>query len=136
MKKIISLNTLMLMSLAIGSVSMISAESTSETTFEYSSKSKKKEEGAKRNKSAFSQDKAEMKKIEKALRNVQRKFDEGELDRKAALKELKSLEAKIKKLSTRMEKDENHGKMSEVHTHTLQRKLDEARKHVEEKSAE
>jgi len=65
-----------------------------------------------------------MKAIEKQLEEIKRHFTKDH-DAKAAKRKLKAIPAKIKKAAASMKKHSEHGKMWEVHEHTLQRKLQE-----------
>jgi hypothetical protein len=122
MKKLLSLQALMLMSLVIGSTSLIEAYNNSN---KYASKETKKN-----NKIPAQSDKASMKSIEKLLHEIQREFEKSN-DAKAANKKLNAIPAQIKKAIATMKKDEKHGKIWETHLHTLNRKLREIREYIQ-----
>ena len=96
---------------------------------------RKKEKEKKRYPQAKSDDKAKkqcqenMKSIEAQLRKIKRQFQKDH-NASQALEQLKALEPKIKSVIANMKKNEQHGKMYEVHEHTLQRKLKKVREYV------
>jgi len=89
MKKILSLQTIMLMSLAIGSASFMEA-------YGDCNKYAHKKENAE-GKSDFAEDKDSMKHIEKCIRNIRHKLDEHTICKKEALEKLNRLKPRIKK---------------------------------------
>jgi len=73
--------------------------------------------------------KKSMKDIEKEIAKVRQQFKKNG-DSSIAIKQLKNLERRVAKLVAKMKKDEVHGKMWEIHQHTLERKIKEAREFV------
>lgn len=116
MKKITSLQFLMFMSLALGSSYMMIA----------------KESQAKQ-KVAQEVKPVSMKSIEHCLNKIRQDFEKSG-DAAAANKALKQVEKDIKKCVSELKAKEKHGKMYEVHQHTLERKLEEVRNFVNKKS--
>lgn len=121
MKKITSLQFLTLMTLALGSSFVTECYGGSD---KYADKSKKSAS------SKGGQKEESMKCLEKQLHQIKREFKKNH-DQDEALRKLKALEPKIKALIARMKKSEKHGKMWEVHEHTLNRKLREIRDYVQ-----
>lgn len=74
-----------------------------------------------------------MKQIECDLHQVRHKFDQSG-NREQAMAKLESIQVRIEQLVTRMKQSEEHGKMWEIHEHTLNRKLDALRKYIEKQS--
>jgi len=72
-----------------------------------------------------------MKCLEKQIHKIKRAFQKNH-NKQEALEKLRALEPKIKALIARLKKSEQHGKMWEVHEHTLNRQLRDVRKFVEE----
>lgn len=117
MKKLISMHVLILMSLTLGSVSMVQAYNNSP---KYASKETKKNNKQPRS----------MKVLEKDLKKIKQEFKKSG-DTQAANEKLDAIPARIKKIIAEMKAHELHGKMWEVHEHTLNRKLREAREYVQ-----
>jgi len=121
MKKIISLQTMLLMGLAIGSSYTIDAYN---NTNKYASKDTKKCA-----KTSSSQHRTSMKSIENDLYKIKQDFKKNH-DSSAAHAKLEAIPAKIKSSVAEMKKNENYGKLWETHEHTLNRKLREVREYV------
>ncbi len=121
MKKIISLHVIVAMSLTIGSASLIEAFG---NVNKYAPKNVKMNKGSvKKNHNAT------MHSIEDELHSIRHDFKENG-DVSAANKRLDCIPAQIEQVVADMKNHEVHGKMWEVHEHTLNRKLRSARKLV------
>lgn len=117
MRKFISLQNVLALSLVFGSFYVIEAYN---NTQKYASKETKKN-----NKNS----KASMKAIEKELREIKQTLQKDQ-DVKTARKQLKTIPTKIKKAVDEMKALEEHGKMWKVYEHTLHKKLDRVKKFV------
>lgn len=110
------MHVLVLMGLALGSTSMVDAYNNSP---KYASKETKKNN---------KQPKC-MKNLEKDLKKIKQEFKKSG-DAQIANKKLSAIPAQIKKIVAELKAHEVHGKMWEVHEHTLNRKLREVREYV------
>jgi len=117
MKKFTSLQCMMLMSLALGSSLVTPVHAKAETI----------------KKDQVSHD--SMKKIEKDLKRIRQEFKKSN-NRQKALQELKKIETRVKAFIKHLKVSEKHGSMWEVHEHTLNRKLKEARECINKHSQE
>ena len=112
---------MMLMSLAIGSSFMTECYG---KTDKYANKSEKL------GKSQKAEKEETMKCLQRQLHKIKRAFEKNH-NREEALAKLEALEPKIKALIARLKKSEQHGKMWEIHEHTLNRQLRDIREFVQ-----
>ena len=123
MKRIISLQSIILMSLIVSSISNIQAE--------YSSKKASTQAPVKKGRLS-------MKTIENELHSIKREFERTH-DAKAAHKKLEHIPAQIKDVVAQLKAEEKRGRsweprLWETHEHTLNRKLKNVREYISHRS--
>jgi len=118
MKRIISLQSIILMSLIVSSISNIQAE--------YSSKKASTQAPVKKGRLS-------MKTIENELHSIKREFERTH-DAKAAHKKLEHIPAQIKDVVAQLKAEEKRGRSWEPNEHTLNRKLKNVREYISHRS--
>jgi len=130
MKKIISLQALMLMGLAIGSTSFVQADTEVEVKT-YTSKSSKKSNNMNSENidTKIEKDKIFEESIKEELRSIRSDFDRHHNVTKAKAR-LKIADKKIEQFNRRINKDEKHKTAAAMHKHSLKAMSDHLHKHI------
>jgi len=125
MKKLISLQAVMLMSLAVGSTSLMQAdEECAQNKMKTERRSKREESG-----------KEMMKKIEREFHKIKMRFEKDH-DKQTALEKLDRMPERIKKCVELLKSEEKSGRIYRTHERTLNRKLDGLRRYIKEHAKE